>query len=194
MPIPEDSVDILRLAIALTGRAGLELLAPVHDAFLLHAVAERRSTSMGEVKRFPEKPSMPISEEQEEREFVEACRAGVLHKNTSKTAQAFAKKRKQSHRRQKRTFRMLPELWAVKLQDAIHIATLKLTNHLLACDWNQYGTPFEEGEPIKLTNGWLADNQISPRAKWRALQELETLGLIRVEHRPRRSPLITLIQ
>jgi hypothetical protein len=145
---------------------------------------------VGEVKRFPEKPSMPISEEEEEREFTEACRADVLHKKTSKTALAFAEEVKQSHRRQKRTYRKLPESWAVRLRKAKRTATLKLANHLLACDWDRYGRPFAEGMPIVLTNEWLEENDLPRREKWHAVHEMVELGLVSAEFRARKSPII----
>jgi uncharacterized membrane protein len=49
------------------------------------------------------------------------------------------------------------------------------------------------GAPIKLTNGMLRIEGISRRSKWRALNGLERRGLIAVERRLRRSPIIRLL-
>jgi hypothetical protein len=46
------------------------------------------------------------------------------------------------------------------------------------------------GAPIKLSNGMLEIDGISRQAKWRALTDLERLGLIQVERRPNRSPIV----
>jgi hypothetical protein len=49
------------------------------------------------------------------------------------------------------------------------------------------------GKPIRLANGVMLLAGITRRQKWRALQELKTLGLISIENRPRKSPEITLL-
>jgi hypothetical protein len=45
---------------------------------------------------------------------------------------------------------------------------------------------------IKLANGMLEYDRISKATKWRALAELERRGLISIERRPRKSPIVTL--
>jgi hypothetical protein len=56
--------------------------------------------------------------------------------------------------------------------------------YLAPLQWKHYGKPF------KLPNGMLKYDGISRYTKWRALNELERLGLITVERRRRRSPII----
>jgi len=46
------------------------------------------------------------------------------------------------------------------------------------------------GEPFKLANGMLDYDGVSRYSKWRALNELERRGLISVERRQRKSPII----
>lgn len=46
---------------------------------------------------------------------------------------------------------------------------------------------------IPLPNQTLTDMGVSRKVKWRALQHLEQAGLIRVERRGRKSPLVTLL-
>jgi hypothetical protein len=55
--IQATSADILRLAIVLADRAGLELLAPVHDALLLHASAERIERDTARLKNIMRRAS-----------------------------------------------------------------------------------------------------------------------------------------
>ena len=65
--------------------------------------------------------------------------------------------------------------------------TWHLTMHLLYLRWRS------KGEPIKLANGMLQFDGISRASKWRALTELERRGLIKIERRTRKSPLIRVL-
>jgi hypothetical protein len=49
------------------------------------------------------------------------------------------------------------------------------------------------GKPVKIANGFLVMLGIDRFAKNRALKKLEKLGLVRVEWRVRRSPLVTVL-
>lgn len=49
------------------------------------------------------------------------------------------------------------------------------------------------GRPIRLSNAMLVDEGVTRRSKDRALRELEQLKLVKVERRPRKSPLVTLM-
>jgi hypothetical protein len=51
----------------------------------------------------------------------------------------------------------------------------------------------ERNHTVKVANGLLALKGVSRRQKGRALLELEGMGLIKVEHRGRKSPGITLL-
>ena len=62
-----------------------------------------------------------------------------------------------------------------------------LALHLLYLHWRNKGRPF------KLANGMLRNDGISRATKWRGLPELEARGLIAVERRPRKSPVITVL-
>ena len=50
----------------------------------------------------------------------------------------------------------------------------------------------EKGRPIKLPNGMLERAGVSPDTKVRALRKLEQLGLVSIEWRPRKSPIVTI--
>jgi hypothetical protein len=103
---------------------------------------------------------------------------------------------RQVRRRRKRakfSYKRWPDVWVGKLRKGRHAAAWTVASRLLELDWQQYGRPFEEGEPITLGNTWLSENGVSPRSKWRALDELQSWGLVHVKHRPRKSPLITLV-
>jgi hypothetical protein len=83
----------------------------------------------------------------------------------------------------------------VKMSNAAAVAGY----HALGCPgalvWHHiHYRVWAEGVPtVPLANRTLADMGVSRYVKYRALQSLERAGLIRVEHRRRRSPLVTLL-
>jgi hypothetical protein len=89
--------------------------------------------------------------------------------------------------KQRRQFVKVPWPWVERLVGARHICTYRVALYLLHRDWKGGGRPFS------LANGVLAEHGITRRQKWEALRELERLGLIQVERRPRKSPLVTVI-
>jgi len=150
---------------------------------------------MGKIHRLPEKKPEPISEEQEEREFLEAQR-GVPQSDAPAMAEVDGplKTRRSKRKPYQFPFKCLPDLWIKKLRGARYVATWKLAAHLLEQDWKQYRKPFLEGEPIALSNGWLKACNLSRQCKSRGLSEMSDLGLIHVQYRLRKSPLVTLIR
>jgi hypothetical protein len=82
-----------------------------------------------------------------------------------------------------RRFIMVPWRWHQKLIGA-HGSTYHVAQHLLYLNWK------DRGAPIKLSNRAV---DMSPSSKWRALRVLESRGLISVERRPNRSPLIRVL-
>jgi len=91
-------------------------------------------------------------------------------------------------RRRRAPFVMVSLAWAERLSTAKHLASWSVALELLRRDLKH------NGQPIPLPNGQLELKfRISRQQKWRALRELELLGLIRIEARPRKSPLVTLI-
>jgi hypothetical protein len=83
-------------------------------------------------------------------------------------------------------FIMMPMPWFEKLAGTTD-QTHRVVLYLLHLHWKG------NGGPIKLANGMLRSCGVSPRSKWRALAELEQRGLIEVERRPRRSPIVHLM-
>jgi hypothetical protein len=90
-------------------------------------------------------------------------------------------------RRQRQPFIMTPVEWADRLDGARYTATWRVAMHLLRRSFK------DRRQTIRLANGTLAPKGVSPKQKWRALGELERLGLIRVKHRERKSPDVTLL-
>ena len=82
-------------------------------------------------------------------------------------------------------FIRLPWLWFEKLAGATG-QTYHVALYFLFLHWKN------GGEPIKLANGMLKLSGTSRQSKWRALTELERRGLITVERRARRSPIVRL--
>jgi hypothetical protein len=93
--------------------------------------------------------------------------------------------RKIAKRRER--FVKVPGIWVERLAHTRHVVTYRLALHILYRHWEVGGKPFT------LSNVVVAIEGISRWQKWRALTELERLGLITVERRKRRAPSITVI-
>ena len=76
-------------------------------------------------------------------------------------------------------FIKLPMTWYERLNGAGG-QTYRLAWWLLYMHWK------DRSQPIKLANGMLGYDGVSRKSKWRALNDLESRGLIVVERRPRR--------
>jgi hypothetical protein len=76
--------------------------------------------------------------------------------------------------------------WFEKLQGAAG-QTYRLALYLLYTHWK------DNGQPIKLANRMLRIDGISRYSKWKALADLERRGLIVIERRANRSPIVRLI-
>jgi hypothetical protein len=89
-------------------------------------------------------------------------------------------------RERRKQFVQMSWAWGEKLK---HVnRTWYIAMHLLHLDWKQ------KGGRIKLPNGWLEFEGISRFAKYRALAQLEELGLITVNRRPRKSPIVHVLR
>ena len=89
-------------------------------------------------------------------------------------------------RKRREHFVTVPWAWVERLANASG-KTWLMAAWLLYRHWK------DKGAPIKLANGMLRIDGISRRTKWRALNELESLGLIAVERRDSRSPVIRVL-
>jgi hypothetical protein len=91
--------------------------------------------------------------------------------------------------KRQRDFTIVPNTWIERLRSSgcSSIHTVFVALHLLYEDFRNYGKPFP------LPNGMLRYDGTSRQSKWRALNELEQLGLITIERRPKRSPRITIL-
>ena len=92
----------------------------------------------------------------------------------------------QKLQRRRRHFISVPMAWFERLAGASG-QTYRIALCLLYLDWRA------RGGPIQLANGLLQVDGVSRYSKWRALDELERRGLIVIERRPRRSPIIKLL-
>jgi hypothetical protein len=88
-------------------------------------------------------------------------------------------------KRRREHFAMLPMTWYERLKGADG-QTYRVAWFLLYLHWKN------NGGPIKLGNGMLAMDGVPPQSKRRALRDLERRGLITVEWRPRKSPIVRL--
>jgi hypothetical protein len=91
--------------------------------------------------------------------------------------------------KRRQQFIRLPLWWLEKLGEAPLAtgSTHQVAGHLIYLDWKNHGKPF------KLPNGMLKYDGICRQSKWRALNDLERRGLITLERRQRKSPIIRLI-
>jgi hypothetical protein len=85
----------------------------------------------------------------------------------------------------RKQFVRVPWWWHERLCRARHISTYPLAVHLLYEHWRN------GGRAVGLSNS--AAEGVTRRMKWPALRELEQLGLITIERRPRKSPLVTVL-
>jgi len=83
-------------------------------------------------------------------------------------------------------FVRVPGEWAHRLCRAKHLSSYKVAVYLLHLHWKS------RGKPIRLANAALKQMGVGRDAKWRALLELETLGLVEVSRRDRKSPEVIL--
>ncbi|WP_315749577.1 MULTISPECIES: hypothetical protein [unclassified Bradyrhizobium] len=81
-------------------------------------------------------------------------------------------------------FVQVPLIWIDKIARDSRDKTFAVLCHLLHEDWKQ------GGGPIKVANGFLGKLGVGRGAKSRALSKLENLGIISVERRGRKSPII----
>ena len=88
--------------------------------------------------------------------------------------------------RRRNHFIKVPKSWEEELRKARHVSTYRVALHLLYRHWKS------REEPIPLSNVALAEVGVTRREKWRALGELEHLGLVEVVRRSRRVPMVTL--
>jgi hypothetical protein len=90
-------------------------------------------------------------------------------------------------RKRREHFVQFPWPWVERLAKARYIATYRVALHVLYRHWKA------GGEPFTLSNSMVATEGVARGTKWRALRELEQLGLIAIERRKRKSPRITVI-
>ena len=90
-------------------------------------------------------------------------------------------------KKRREQFIMVPCAWIEKLAKSRSANTYRVALNLLYLHWK------DNGDPIKLANGMLAMSGVTRFSKWRALRQLERAGLIKIERRPRRSPVIVVV-
>jgi hypothetical protein len=86
----------------------------------------------------------------------------------------------------RRQFVRVPWVWVERLQMAKRVSTYRLALVLVYEHWRT------GGRPIALSNVFAFAEGLSRRSKWRAITELESLGLVRVKRHPGRAPRVVL--
>jgi len=93
-------------------------------------------------------------------------------------------------RKRREQFVMLPMRWYEKLANPIPAGrcTCLVAWYVLHLHWKNQGKPF------KLANSMLDYDGISRDSKTRALKELESRGLVAVEWRPKKVPIVRVLE
>ena len=89
-------------------------------------------------------------------------------------------------------FAMVPMTWYERLGGASG-HTWQVAVFLCHLDWKINGKPPPSGLPIKLASGMLKMDGVSRQSKCRALHDLGHRGLITVEWKSRKSPVVRLM-
>jgi hypothetical protein len=89
-------------------------------------------------------------------------------------------------KKRRQQFVQLPLAWVDILSRDSRDKALVVLCHLLHLDWKQ------GGGPIKLPNGFLEMIGVGRGAKWRVLNKLESVGVLSIERRGRKSPIVTI--
>lgn len=84
------------------------------------------------------------------------------------------------------TFDKFPRWWTLRMKDA-GVGAFKIALLLLHRNWKSGGRPFV------VSDAAAADRGVGHRRKVSAILELEGLGIIQVERRPKKSSLITVL-
>jgi hypothetical protein len=87
-------------------------------------------------------------------------------------------------KKRSRHFVMVPRRWVDVITANSRDKTFAVVSHLLYEHWRQ------GGGPITVPNGMLDLDGVSRSAKWRVLNMLERAGLISIERRDRKSPIV----
>jgi hypothetical protein len=93
-------------------------------------------------------------------------------------------------RKRARQFIKVPMSWAdcLFLVPARHAGgTYRIALAFLRRQWERQTSTFT------LSNKVAAEIGLPPRTKWRALRELELLGLVKIDRRSRKSPVVTIV-
>jgi hypothetical protein len=93
-------------------------------------------------------------------------------------------------RKRREQFIMVPMRWYEMLANPIPAGrcTCLVAMYVLYLHWKNQGKPF------KLANGMLDYDGISRDSKTRALKELESRGLVTVEWRPKKAPIVRVLE
>jgi hypothetical protein len=86
----------------------------------------------------------------------------------------------------RRHFVRVPWTWVERLQKAKRVSTYRLALLLVYEHWRT------GARPVVLSNVFTQAEGLSRRSKWRAIAELESLGLIQVKRHQRRAPIVVL--
>jgi hypothetical protein len=94
---------------------------------------------------------------------------------------------KSKGKRWQRMYTLVPREWELRLLEAKRVSTYRLAIELLYLHWHG------KGSPITVSGKVAQAAKLSGRSKGNALDELEGLGLIEVDRKPRKAPRVVLL-
>ena len=223
-PMQANGAEMMRLAACLATERGVEVCAPVHDAFLICAPLARLDQDVATMRaamaeaarivlsgfelgtdvsitRWPNRymdrqgprhvaarpgAAGSIRTEEEDRMTENDPYADLKQHRMTPEILATLAVVPRKIQKQRQHFVKVPWTWIERLATARYTATYRVALHILYRHWRG-------GKPFALPNGMMSREGVERRAKWRGLMELERLGLVAIERRQRKSPLITVL-
>jgi DNA polymerase I len=184
-PMQANGAEMLRIACCLATERGVEVCAPVHDAVLIGAPLDRIEADIAAMRAAMAEASRCVLDGRQDRAL-----AGSLHGPT------------RPHHVAARLWPRTPSRAATGGAGCVNHKFVKFPKTWQAClaeqraDGSTYRVALylldkaSFSENVPLGNAALKRQGVSQRSKWRALQQLRRVGLVAVENRQGRPPLV----
>jgi hypothetical protein len=91
-------------------------------------------------------------------------------------------------------YALFPMAWVERLKGASGQTWMVAVQVLYRDFWDNTRKGKASGQPFKFANGMLTIYGVPPQSKRRALRDLERRGLVAVEWRPKKSPMVRLLR
>jgi hypothetical protein len=218
-PCQANGAEMLRLAACFATEQGIEVCAVIHDAVLICAPLDRLDQDIERMQAAMAKASRIVLDGFELRTEVNVIPRplpgparrrdvgpGAATDRTARSNQTGGSMMLNQEpfeleqlridpervtkpvkpKKWRRHFVRVPWVWVERLQTARRVSTYRLALLLVYEHWRT------GARPVVLSNVFTHAEGLSRRSKWRAIAELERLGLIQVKRHQRRAPMVVL--